>query len=140
MIPPDGIISEVYHVQKWRKDVDRHVLSPMYDAGDCHYFIDELAHLKISNFIIPVQWLEDNDGSVFADAYAVTFDNQVRGFRFPRGVTQLICAYKWQCIANVVDDNPILIKASDLQDNFLDMMDLNLIPIWNSECISLSLL
>ena len=37
-----------------------------------------------------------------------------------------------QCIANIVDDNPILIKASDLQDNFLDLTDLNLLPTWNS--------
>ncbi len=79
VIPPDGIISEVYHAQKWRKDVDRHTLSPMYDAGDRHYYIDELARLKNGDFIIPVRWLEDNDGNVFADAYAVTFNDQVRG-------------------------------------------------------------
>jgi len=52
----------------------------MYDAGDRHYYIDELAHLKNGNFIIPVRWLEDNDGGVFADAYTVTFDNQVWEF------------------------------------------------------------
>jgi len=49
----------------------------MYDAGDCHYYIDELARLKNGNFIIPVRWLEDDDGGVFADAYTVIFDNQV---------------------------------------------------------------
>ncbi len=79
VIPPDGIISEVYHAQKWR-DVDRHTLSPMYDAGDPHYFINELAHLKNGNLIIPVRWLEDNNGNVFADAYAVTVDHQVQVF------------------------------------------------------------
>jgi len=69
---------------------------------------------------------------VFADAYTVIFDNQVRGFLLtiainPENLQAL------QCIANVVDDNLILIKASDLQDNFLDLTDLNLLPIWNSE-------
>jgi hypothetical protein len=49
----------------------------MYDSGDRHYYIDELARLKNGNFIIPVRWLEDGDGKVFADAYAVTFDDHV---------------------------------------------------------------
>jgi hypothetical protein len=53
----------------------------MYDAGDCHYFINKLARLKNGDFVIPVQWLEDNDGNVFADAYAVTFDNKVQSFQ-----------------------------------------------------------
>jgi hypothetical protein len=78
VIPRDGVISEVYHAQKWRKDVDRRTLSPMYDAGNCHYYIDELAHLKNGSFIIPVRWLEDEDGNVRADAYSVKFDHQVR--------------------------------------------------------------
>ena len=78
VIPRNGVISEVYHAQKWRKEVDPHTLSPMYDAGNCHYYIDEVARLKNGNFIIPVRWLEDEDGNVCADAYAVTFDHQVR--------------------------------------------------------------
>ena len=50
----------------------------MYAAGANHYYIDELARLKNGNFIIPVRWLEDNDGNVFADAFSVIFDHQVR--------------------------------------------------------------
>jgi len=104
----------------------------MYDAVDRHYYIDELACLKNGNLVIPVRWLEDDDGGVFADAYAVTFDNQV-GF-FHSQLQLIHGTYKHlQCIANVVDDNTILIKVSDLQNNFLDLTDLNLLPIWNSE-------
>jgi hypothetical protein len=49
----------------------------MYNAGDRHYYIDELARLKNGNFVIPIRWLEDNDGKVFADAYAVAFSDRV---------------------------------------------------------------
>ena len=77
VIPRDGIISEVYHARKWRKDVDPCMLSPMYDAGNCHYYINELAHLKNGVFVIPVRWLEDEDGNVFTDAYDVQFDHEV---------------------------------------------------------------
>ena len=77
VIPPDRVISEVYHARKWHKDVDRHTLSPMYDSGTHHYYIYELARLKTGNFIVPMRWLEDTDGNVFADAFPVTFDAQV---------------------------------------------------------------
>ncbi|KAF8905268.1 hypothetical protein CPB84DRAFT_1845065 [Gymnopilus junonius] len=112
VIPPNGVISEVYHAVKWRKDVDQHTLSPMYDAGDRHYYINELARLKNSNFIIPVQWLEDTDGQVFADAYAIVFNEKP--------------------LATVVDTNSFLIRASDLEHNFFDLLDLNLVPDWHS--------
>jgi len=80
VIPRNGAISEVYHAQKWHKNVDRHTLSPMYDAGHCHYYIDELARLKNGTFIIPVRWLEDEDGNVYADVWAVTLDHRVCKF------------------------------------------------------------
>lgn len=66
VVPKDGIISEVWHARKWRYDLDRHVMSPMYDAGmDRHYFIDEVAALKDGRMVIPVRWLEDESGAVF---------------------------------------------------------------------------
>ena len=49
----------------------------MYDSGTCHYYIDELVHLKTGNFVITIRWLEDKDGNVFADAFSVIFDAQV---------------------------------------------------------------
>jgi len=62
----------------------------MYDAGNRHYFIDELARLENGNFIIPVRWLEDNEGNVFADAYAVAFNDQVRAFHLRLDLTHNI--------------------------------------------------
>ncbi|PPQ93847.1 hypothetical protein CVT25_013556 [Psilocybe cyanescens] len=108
VIPPNGIISEVYHAQKWRKDVDRHTLSPMYDTGNRHYYIDELARLKNGNFIIPLRWLEDNDGNVFADAYPVTVNDEL--------------------VASVGDSEVLLIRALDLHANYLDLKDRDMLP------------
>ncbi len=81
VIPRDGVISEVYHAQKWRKDVDPHTLSPMYDNGSCHFYIDEISRLKNGTFVIPVRWLEDEDRNVHADAYVVKFNHGVRCFK-----------------------------------------------------------
>jgi hypothetical protein len=38
-----------------------------------------------------------------------------------------------QCAANVVDSETILVPASDLQNDFLDLKDMNLLPTWNGE-------
>ena len=67
----------MWHAEKWRKSLNLDVLSPMYDAGNCHYYINELAQLKSGKFVIPLRWLEDTDGKIFADAYSVTIDSQV---------------------------------------------------------------
>ena len=37
-----------------------------------------------------------------------------------------------QFVANVVDSETILVQASDLQNNFLDLTDMGLLPAWNS--------
>ena len=37
-----------------------------------------------------------------------------------------------QFVANVVDGETILVQASDLQNNFLDLKDMGLLPAWNS--------
>ncbi|KIJ90420.1 hypothetical protein K443DRAFT_686767 [Laccaria amethystina LaAM-08-1] len=116
VIPSDGVISEVYHAQKWRKDMDRNMLSPMYDGGDRHYYIDEVARLKSGEFVIPIWWLEDEKGEVFADAYTITTDTS--------------------CRAHVNDSHPILIKARDLQRNFLDLKDMNLLPTWSNQTLN----
>ena len=52
----------------------------MYDAGNCHYYIDEVARLKNGTLVIPVRWLEHEDGNVCAESYTVVFDQQVRKY------------------------------------------------------------
>jgi hypothetical protein len=77
VISQAGIVSEVWHDRKWRYDLDRHLMSPMYDAGNGnHYFIDEPARLKDGRMIIPVRWLEDEHGAVWCDAWEIKLNEQ----------------------------------------------------------------
>ena len=65
VIPANRVISEVFHAQKWRHDVDWHIWSPIFDAEDGkHYFIDEPAILLDKKMVIPVCWLEDKEGGI----------------------------------------------------------------------------
>ncbi|KAJ7503663.1 hypothetical protein B0H11DRAFT_2222291 [Mycena galericulata] len=111
-IPEDGVIREIWHAQKWRKDMDLDSLSPMYAAGHCHYYVNELALLKTGKFVIPIRWIQYKR-AVCADAFEVIID--------PEGS------------ATVLDTATIFILASDLQSNFLDLEDERRVPIWSEE-------
>jgi len=78
-------VSEIWHGRRWRHDLDRHLLSPMFDAGGSrHYFIDEPALLLDGRMVIPLRWLEDEDGLVWFDAWEVKEEQSVRlRHRFP---------------------------------------------------------
>ncbi|KAF7768433.1 hypothetical protein Agabi119p4_7676 [Agaricus bisporus var. burnettii] len=78
VIPRDGVISEIWHASKWRQELDRHLLSPMYAEGNTHYYIDEPALLKDGRMVVPVRWLENKaDGKIMFEAWAVEFDDNV---------------------------------------------------------------
>ncbi|KAI0310686.1 hypothetical protein OF83DRAFT_1070140 [Amylostereum chailletii] len=51
---PDGPISEVWHAEKWRIDMDVSMLTPMYADGNQHYYIGELAALHTGVIVLPV--------------------------------------------------------------------------------------
>jgi hypothetical protein len=112
------------------------MLSPMYDAGNRHYYIDELARLKNGNFIIPVRWLEDVDKNVFADAYEVVFGDQVQCF-LDRILP--IIDHTIQSAVTVLDSHVVLVRASNLQENLLDLVDANLVLAWDGNMVAIHL-
>ncbi|KAJ6602500.1 hypothetical protein DFH09DRAFT_1019642 [Mycena vulgaris] len=113
-IPEDGVIREIWHTQKWRKNMNLDNLSPMFDAGASHYYVNEIARLKDGQFVIPIRWVVFR-GKVYADAFAVTFDEENE--------------------ATIVDSSTILICATDLVDNYLDLDHRGEIPKWSSPTI-----
>lgn len=61
--------------------MDLDCLSPMWDAGNCHYYINEICCLKDGHLVILVWWLAkthaDGSKSHYADAFQVIFDKMV---------------------------------------------------------------
>lgn len=80
-IPEDGIIREIWHAQKWRKDMDLDRLSPMYDARHlhAHFYVNELARLNSGKLVIPIRWLKFRN-RICADAFCVDIDVSVWHF------------------------------------------------------------
>ncbi|KAG2006968.1 hypothetical protein CC2G_014704 [Coprinopsis cinerea AmutBmut pab1-1] len=117
-ISKDSVISEIWHGTKWRFDLDRHALSPMYDNGLYHFYVDELAQLEDGSLVVPVRWLEDESGGVFADAWKVKKNDDGS--------------------ATVVDSEgeTIVIEAAHLKLNLPALEELHLVPIWSAETVN----
>ncbi|KAH9847978.1 hypothetical protein C2E23DRAFT_740580 [Lenzites betulinus] len=90
---PDGPISEVWHTSKWHSGLDRSILSPMFDAGDKHYYVDELAQLTSGELVIPSRWIMYR-GQLHADVHRVIIPPSVRQGQavYDRTKTEMVCA------------------------------------------------
>ncbi|KAJ6543803.1 hypothetical protein B0H10DRAFT_1673200, partial [Mycena sp. CBHHK59/15] len=76
-IPEDGVVREIWHAQKWRKDMDLDNLSPMYAAQYSHFYVNELARLKTGELVIPIRWIKFRN-VVCADVFKLELDSEVR--------------------------------------------------------------
>ncbi|KAJ6611416.1 hypothetical protein B0H10DRAFT_1953083 [Mycena sp. CBHHK59/15] len=99
-ISEDGIIRKIWHAQKWRKNMNLDILSPMYDARATHYYVNEVSLLKTRNFVVPIRWVLFR-GRVYADAFSIIFNDENE--------------------ATIIDDKTILICANDLVQNYFDL-------------------
>ncbi|KAJ7795671.1 hypothetical protein B0H14DRAFT_3114648 [Mycena olivaceomarginata] len=116
IIAKDGVIREVWHAQKWRKDMDLDILSPMYDSGVSHYYVNEVSRLSNGNLVIPIRWIK------FVDY----FDD----------LQSMITAYQGE--ATIVDTETILIRAKDLTENYYDLEHSGSIPNWAASTVEAS--
>ncbi|KAJ6626610.1 hypothetical protein B0H10DRAFT_1941631 [Mycena sp. CBHHK59/15] len=114
-IPEDGIIHEIWHAQKWCKDMDLDNLSPMYDVKRCHFYVNELARMNNRKLVIPIRWVRYRN-TVCADAFIVELD--------PIGT------------ATVIDNSTVMISAGDLEGNYLDLeFERSLPSVWADNAI-----
>ncbi|KAJ7495328.1 hypothetical protein FB451DRAFT_1387366 [Mycena latifolia] len=105
---PDGPISEAWHAQKWRREIDRDALTPMIVDGHRHFYVNELARLRNGSFIIPLCWVISK-GEMHAGALAVSVNE-----------------HGTACVENAKE---IFIRAADLCDNFFDLQFKKLLPV-----------
>ncbi|KAJ7310818.1 hypothetical protein DFH08DRAFT_918219 [Mycena albidolilacea] len=70
---PDGPVSEAWHAQKWRQEIDRDTLTPMIVDGHRHFYVNELARCRDGPFVIPLCWVLFK-GEMHADAMVATVD------------------------------------------------------------------
>lgn len=79
----DGPISEVWHAAKWCKDMELDALSQMWDAGDHHFYVNEVCRLHSGNLVVPIRWLakthDNGSKSFYADTFAIQIDDMVCG-------------------------------------------------------------
>ncbi|KAF9783812.1 hypothetical protein BJ322DRAFT_1021595 [Thelephora terrestris] len=104
---PDGPITEIWHAEKWRKEMDLGLLSPMYADGARHYYVLEFACLKNGDFVVPAWWLTYK-GRVKADVFQVK--------KFPDGTVSIDGSQTAQ------------IDACEFQDTYPELMDQGLVP------------
>ncbi|KAI9064035.1 hypothetical protein FKP32DRAFT_1714529 [Trametes sanguinea] len=85
---PDGPLTEVWHTERWHKGMDRGALSPMYDAVDKHYYIDELCQLRNGEFVAVTRWVIYH-GALHAEVHRL-MPHEEGTFRVDQSITDMV--------------------------------------------------
>ena len=112
--------------------MDLDMLSQVWDAGNFHYYVNELCRLKDGKFAIPIHWLEkvhmDGIKAYHANAFALSFDTEVRFlWSLPVALANVLRQY----VATIVDSDVILINAVDLEANYFNLEFGEQLPKWS---------
>jgi hypothetical protein len=67
--------------------MDLDLLSPMFDKGGIHYYVNELSRLVNGDFVIPFRWVIFR-GEVCAESFNVVFDDMVNWFMTMDNISQ----------------------------------------------------
>lgn len=104
---PDGPISEAWHAQKWRREIDRDALTPMIVHRDRHFYVDELTRCQNGDLVIPLRWVIYK-GAMHADAFKVSVNAQGH--------------------ATIDHSQEILVPAASMVDNYFDLEHQRALP------------
>ncbi|KAI0755974.1 hypothetical protein BC629DRAFT_1444325 [Irpex lacteus] len=105
--------SEVWHCDKWRRDIDSDALLPMYDAGEWHYYANEIALLQDGFLAIPCRWVI-YQGTVHAKSRILLLNNDGN--------------------VTIYENAPLaLIPADDMIKSYHDLQSKNKLPTWGTE-------
>jgi hypothetical protein len=89
----------------------------MYDAGHCHYYVNEVLRLKNGLFVIPIRWVMSED-KVHADIFSISFNDKARLSSYPGFQKSLTIS---QREAMVLDNETSLVCSDQFQDNYFDL-------------------
>jgi hypothetical protein len=119
---PDGPISEFWHGDKWRKEMDFDLLTPMWVQDESrHFYVNELTLLRNGSLVIPIRWVIFK-GVMHADCYKVELNE----------------ASETVAVAQVLNNHTVLISSDDMSLNYFDLERDNLLPEWHSDSVEFS--
>jgi hypothetical protein len=82
-IDPTNGISEMWHGEKWTKELTENELTPMWcdftRPGAKHYYVREITEVDNGSFVLPLKWVV-KEGAVHAESRKLHYSKTVSSF------------------------------------------------------------